>query len=189
MSQASSKIKNPAELKDGNKKVLGYQKKAPDNSDNGHIRPISSSQLTSLDGTSAQLETKCCYELEDDIQFIVQHYAPVDSNAPAESNPFHNQICGAWVDVLPLLSAAKRNKQFLSSAIKTLATALRHYSLGNELCQPQILEMYCDSLGHMGKALEEARGAFQIEHGAAIMCLAVTDVSAKPGESYCRTEN
>ena len=177
VSQDSSKIENQADLKDENKKVLGYQKKAPNNSDNGHIRPISSSQLASLDGLSARSETKDCYELEDDIKVIVQNYTPVNSNAPAESNPFHNQICGAWVEVLPLLSATKGNKQFLLSAIKTLATALRHHNLGNELHQPQILEMYCNSLGQMGKALEEAKGAFQIEHGAAIMCLAVADVS------------
>lgn len=185
MSQASSE--NQADLKDGNKKVLGYQKKGPDNSEDDHIWLSRSFQPASLDGMNARLETMCCYELEDDIQFIVQHYAPINSNAPAESNPFHNQICGAWVEVLPLLSATERNKQFLLSAIKTLATALRHYNLGNELYQPQILEMYCNSLGYMGKALQEARGAFQIEHGAAIMCLTVTDVSAKLGYTCCCT--
>jgi hypothetical protein len=187
VSHASSKIENQAELKDGNKKALGYQKKAPNNSDDDHIQLLSS-QLASLDGMGAQSETKSRYELDGDIQLIVQHYAPVDKTL-AESNPFRSQICGAWVEVLPLLSATKRNKRFLLSAIKTLATAIRHYSLGNELCQPQILEMYCDSLRLMGKALEEARGAFQIEHSAAIMCLAVIDVSAKLGESYCRTQN
>jgi hypothetical protein len=124
-------------------------------------------------------DTKWYPELEDDIEFIMQHYAPVDNNAPAESNPFHNQICGAWVEVLPILSTTIRTKQsgFLLSAVKTLTTALRHHDIGNELCQPRVLKMYCDSLGLMGKALQEARGIFQIEHSAAIMCLAVTDVS------------
>jgi hypothetical protein len=37
--------------------------------------------------------------------------------------------------------------------------------------------MYFDSLGHMGKALHQAQGAFRIEHSVAIMCLAVTNVS------------
>jgi hypothetical protein len=188
VSQTSSKINNQAELSDGNKKVLGNPKKASDNSDNDRIRP-DFSQLASFDGMSAQLQSKRVYELEDDIQFIVQHYAPVDNSAPAESNPLHNQICGAWVELLPLLSATKRNKQFLLSAIKTLATSLRHYNLGNELYRPQILKMYCDSLGHMGKALEEARGTFQIEHCAAIMCLASTDVSAKLEQFYYCTED
>jgi hypothetical protein len=187
VSHAPSKIENQEESKDGNKKALGYQKKAPNNSVDDHIQLLSS-QLASLNGMGAQLETKSRYELDDDIQLIVQHYAPV-VRTPAESNPFRNQICGAWVELLPLLSVTKRNKQFLLSAISTLATAIRHYSLGNELCQPQILEMYCDSLGLMGKALKEARGEFQIEHSAAIMCLAVTDVSAKLLESYCRTQN
>jgi hypothetical protein len=189
VSQASSDIENQAELKDKSKKVSGYQKKALNNSKDDHARLTRSSQPASLNGMGTQLEARRCYELDDDIQFIVQHYVPVNSNVPAESNTFHNQICGAWVEVLPLLSTTRRNKQFLLSAVKTLATALRHHNLGNELCQHQILKMYCDSLGHMGKALTEARGAFHIEHSTAIMCLAVTDVSAKLGEFYCLTQN
>lgn len=172
VSQASFEIENQAEMKDESKGITGSQKKALVKSNDDHSR------------MDTQLETRC-YELEDDIQIIVQHYAPTNSNVPAESNPLHNQICGAWVEVLPFLSVGIREKQFLLSAIKTLATALRHHKLGNELCQPQILKMYCDSLGLMGKVLKEARGVFHIEHGAAIMCLAVTDVSAKLGKSYC----
>jgi hypothetical protein len=189
VSQISSKTDNQAELNSGNKKILGYQKKAPDNSDDDHIRSTKCSQLASLDGMSAQSQTKRFYKLEDDIQFIMQYYGPNNNSAPGESNPFQNQICGAWVEALPLLSVTKRNKQFLLSAIRTMATALRYYNLGDELSQPQIVEMYCDSLGHMGKALEEARGAFQIEHSAAIMCLAATDVSDRLEQSYCLTHD
>jgi hypothetical protein len=129
------------------------------------------------------LDTECCYELKDDIQIIVQHYTPIDGTAPAESNPNHNQICGGWVQTLPLLSATITNNQFLLSAIKTLATTLRNHNIGNDLGRPQILEMYCASLAHMGKALKTARGGFRIEHGVAIMCLGVTDVSTKIGSS------
>ncbi|KAH7009152.1 hypothetical protein B0J12DRAFT_691816 [Macrophomina phaseolina] len=182
VSQASFEVENQAEMKDESKEITGYQKKALVKSNDDHTRPIRSSQLVSPSRMDAQLETRC-YELEDDIQIIVQHYAPINSNAPAESNPLHNQICGAWVEVLPLVSVGIRKKQFLLSAIKTLATTLRHHKLGNKLCQPQILNMYCDSLGLMRKALEEARGAFHIEHSAAIMCLAVTDIMIPTFES------
>lgn len=180
VSQGASETEDKGGLKIRDKTPPGYRTKAHDGSDRDRGRYGGNSQLASLD-RAFQLEIKCGCELEDDIQFILQHYAPVESNAPAESNPFHNQICGAWVEVLPLLSATRRNKPFLLSAIKTLAAALRHWNIGNELGEPQILEMYGASLARMGKALEEAQYGFQVEHSIAIMCLAVTDVSAKNG--------
>ena len=180
MPQDAFQIEIQAVKTDGGKEALDYQKKAlVKSNDNDYARPKGSPRLVLPSGTNAPLEPKC-YDLEDDIQIIIRHYSPGNSNTPAESNPLHNQICGAWVEALPLLSVSIRKKQFLSSAIKTLAAALRHHERGYELSQqPEILEMYGDSLGLMGKALEEARGTFQIEHSAAIMCLAVTDVSAR----------
>ena len=114
--------------------------------------------------------------LKNDIQFIVQHYAPTATKNSKEASLSRNQICGAWVDVLPLIARIRKNDQPLVSAIETLATALRHHDLEGDIFQPQILEMYCKSLGHMSRALTESQGAFQVEHCAAIMCLAVTDV-------------
>ena len=120
--------------------------------------------------------TKLYRNLEDDIQFIVQHYAPIVINSPGEDSLSHNQICGAWVDVLPLVARTRRSDQPLVSAIQTLATALRHHDVKGDVFQPKILEMYCKSLEHMGRALAEAQGTFHVEQCAAIMCLAVTDV-------------
>ncbi|KAJ4357426.1 uncharacterized protein N0V89_002001 [Didymosphaeria variabile] len=161
-------------MKDKSKEITRHQKKALVESHDDHARPSRGFQVASPSKMDLRLETRC-EGIEDDIQVIIQNYAPINSNIPAESNSHHNQICGAWVEVLPLLSVGIRNRQFLFSAIKTLATALRHHKLGNKLSQPQIFEMYSDSLRLMGKALEEARGAFLIEHSAAILCLAVTD--------------
>lgn len=180
--QASFDVANQADMKHESKRVRGYHKEAFVKPDDEHARPIRNSPLATP-GRMAQLEMRS-YELEDDVQVILQHYAPINSNTPAESNSRHNQICGAWVEVLPLLSRSIRQKQFLLSAIKTLAATLRHHKLRNELHQAQILKMYGDSLALMGRALEEARGAFHIEHSAAIMCLAVTDVSTRLDDSY-----
>ncbi|KAH7361084.1 hypothetical protein BKA66DRAFT_213775 [Pyrenochaeta sp. MPI-SDFR-AT-0127] len=137
---------------------------------------VRTASLAPSNEVGAPWTTRCCRNLEDDVQFIVQHYAPTVTNIPAETSPYHNQICGAWVNVLPLVSRTRRNDQPLVSAIRTLATALRHHDLKGDVFQPHILEMYCESLGHVGRALEEAHGAFQVEHCAAIMCLAVTDI-------------
>ncbi|KAH7123756.1 hypothetical protein B0J11DRAFT_529811 [Dendryphion nanum] len=178
--QSSSKIEHQAELTGGKKKYSAHEQKALDNSIHEHTRLATQSKLNSPRG----LETMYFYTLEDDVQFILQHYAPANGQIPAESNPYHNQICGAWVEILPLLSTTIMEQQFLLSAIQTLASALRHHTIGSVMCepQPQILKMYCDSIRQMGKALEEAQGTFQIEHITAIMCLAVTDIMIPTGE-------
>jgi hypothetical protein len=116
-------------------------------------------------------------ELEDDVDFIVQHFAPICSQAPAEFNLYHNQICGAWVEMLPLVVEPAKNSPFLYSAIRTMATALRNRASATRGNESRILLMYGDSLRRVGKALEEAKGVFQHEHCVAILCLSATNVS------------
>ena len=117
------------------------------------------------------------YELEDDIQFIVDYFAPTENTGPAELNPYHDQICGVWVGMIPHLSEASRNKQYFRSAVKTLATSLRRHGFESRRCEPEMLEMYGDSIEKLGTALEAARGSFEVDLGVAILCLAVADVS------------
>lgn len=114
---------------------------------------------------------------EADIRYILQHYSPVSNVNPAESNPFHNQICGAWVEALPYVSTTEQNNAFLFFAIKALATSLRCLDPTAKASKTYALEMYCKSLRSISETLEEAQGVFQIEHCVAIMCLAISDVS------------
>ncbi|KAJ4983482.1 hypothetical protein SVAN01_11045 [Stagonosporopsis vannaccii] len=116
------------------------------------------------------------YNLEDDVRFIVEQYATNDTEELEDVCLPQNQICGAWVNILPLISRSRNGDQPLLSAIRTLAIALRHYNFKMNVCQSQILELYSESLRYMGSALEKAQGAFHIEHCAAIMCLADTDI-------------
>ncbi|CAG5186697.1 uncharacterized protein ALTATR162_LOCUS11675 [Alternaria atra] len=115
------------------------------------------------------------HELEQDIDIIIRHFSPVKSEAPAEFDINHNQVCGAWVEVLPLVTKTATDKPFLISAIKTMAAALQHDGLTTEESQSRMLVMYGGSLRQMSKALEEAHGVFQWEHCIAIMCLSVTN--------------
>jgi hypothetical protein len=115
--------------------------------------------------------------LLDDVHFIVAHYTPVYSDVTAEFNPWHNQICGAWVDALPLLFAKGRVPDFLASSVTAFAAALRHHCVGSNAVLPQVLELYGLSLDLLAVALENTSGVLQVEHCAAIMCLAVTEVS------------
>ncbi|KAF2851302.1 hypothetical protein T440DRAFT_449340 [Plenodomus tracheiphilus IPT5] len=142
-----------------------------------HSAPLINAARQEATMAVGSLESPESYrDLQDNILFIVQHYAPTATNTPEEAILSHNQICGAWVNVLPLIAQSRTIGQPLVSAIETLATALRHHDVIGGLFQPQILELYCNSLGHVAKALAEAQGIFRVEHCAAIMRLAVADV-------------
>ena len=124
--------------------------------------------------------SKSRQSLEEDIGYVLQHYTPVESSNPAEFNPFHNQICGAWVEALPQVVMDEERNAFLFFAIKTLAASLQSLSPTGLSYKPHLLTMYCKSLGLMNEALERAQGVFRIEHCVAIMCLAVSDVGDFP---------
>ena len=114
--------------------------------------------------------------LLDDVRFIVEHYTPTHSDVTAEFNPWHNQICGAWVEALPLLFTKGQIPNFLASSITAFAAALRHPCVGSNAVPPQVLELYGISLDLLAGALKNASGLLQVEHCAAIMCLTVTEV-------------
>lgn len=153
-----------------------HQIAAPDHYASQSARPAGCG-VASSDENSTQTELISC-EFDDDVRLIVQYFSTNEDTAPAEVNPFHDQICGVWVEILPLLPAASRNKQYFRSAVKTLATSLRRHGFNNRRCEPDMLELYGESLGHLVKALDEARGSFEVELGVAILCLAVADVGS-----------
>lgn len=115
--------------------------------------------------------------LLEDVRFIVEHYTPTYSDTTAEFNRWHNQICGAWVEALPLLFTEGRIPNFLASSVTAFAAALRHHCVGSKAVPSEVLELYGISLDLVAGALKNAGGVLQVEHCAAIMCLAVTEVS------------
>jgi hypothetical protein len=174
-----------AEIRGQKKTVSVYPQGMLIDSEN-NPRLTQSFHLASRLGEAVLPKATDYHGLEDNVNYIVQHYAPISSCDPAEFNPFHNQICGAWVEALPYLSTTEGDNAFLFSAIKTLATSLRCFRPARKAYTPHPLEMYCKSLSLMSEALEEAQGVFQIKHCVAIMCLAVSDVSFSLTTSrYC----
>jgi hypothetical protein len=176
VSQTPAEVDDHPGIRDERKKATDYVTKAL-------VHPVAEPVWPAK---SSPLIGHC--ELDGDIQIIIQHYAPANGKAPTESNSEHNQVCGAWVEVLPSLSRSTKRKPFLASAVKTLATTIRHYRLEERSSQPQILRMYCDSLQLLGEALKEAQGIFYMEQSIAIMCLAVTDVSNESGGLTVRSK-
>lgn len=147
---------------------------------NDNSRPIRDLHVVLHVGDPVLSKTDNHQGLEEDIRYILQHYAPVGNFDPAEINPFHNQICGAWVEALPYFSATKGNNAFLFFAIKTLATSLRCLNPTAKASNTSAFELYCKSLRLMTETLQLAQGVFKTEHCVAIMCLAISDVSICP---------
>jgi hypothetical protein len=145
----------------------------PHNQKNRHIR---SSRFNLSYELSAHLELRDNQGIEDNTRYIVQSYT-AHSPPLTEFDPCHNQICGAWIRVLPLLSATGKRRPFLLSAVSTLATTLQQHSSGHDSYRSPLSRMHFDSLSYRGRALNEAQGTFHIEHCVAIVCLAVTGVS------------
>lgn len=171
-----SVTRKQTKLKDQSKTTFTNQQSVPTNNER-NPRLTRDFHVAQRVGEHVLLEPHKHQSLEDDIHYIVQHYAPLSSSDPAEFNPFHNQICGAWVEVLPRFSTTKDTKPFLFFAIKTLAASLRCLSPTGKAFKSHALDLYCKSLGLMSESLEVAQGVFHIEHCVAIMCLAVSDVS------------
>lgn len=151
-----------------------------------YVQRADSFPAASIDRQPARTVAKS-NEVEDDIRFIVDYFAPMEGGGPAEFNPYHDQICGVWVGMLPLLPAAGKNEQYFRSAVKTLATSLRRHGFKSRRCEPDMLEMYGDSIAELGRALEAARGIFKVDLGVAILSLAVADVGPVLSCKHFRT--
>ncbi|KAH6629746.1 hypothetical protein C7974DRAFT_192707 [Boeremia exigua] len=140
----------------------------------------SAMHLITPDGLDTSNPSAFSHTLEDDIRFIVRQYVPIsgDVSPKAMVSQAQNEICGAWVDVLPVVAMTRGSEQPLTSAIGTLALVLRYYVLKEHVRHSEILDMYCRALENLGKALADAQGIFHIEHCIAMMCLADADVAA-----------
>jgi hypothetical protein len=62
--------------------------------------------------------TKLHCRLDEDVQSIVQHYAPAVISTLGVNTLSHNQICGAWVEVLPTLVRTRRSDQPLVTDVR-----------------------------------------------------------------------
>ena len=165
-------------MTDGDEVTPLKKERTPKAVPEGETWYITSPGLPSPRCLSGHFEPNDEYGLENNISFIVQSYQQAHSRTPLELNPHQNQICGAWVEILPTIPVNAR-RPFLKSAIRTLATTIRSHSVKQEFCKFPIPQYYFGALTRLGKAIEEAKGAFRVEHCIAIMCLAVTDVCVK----------
>ncbi|KAK5655383.1 hypothetical protein OQA88_5653 [Cercophora sp. LCS_1] len=116
--------------------------------------------------------------LDDLIRFIVRSYVPETNHRrislPQEVEP---RVCGAWVEVLPELSATGRNVA-LSSAIKAFAGTLMSGVLNKHMTMEDARQNYTHALRCLRDELRVASPSSSLasETAAAIMCLLLAEL-------------
>jgi hypothetical protein len=117
--------------------------------------------------------------LDDFVCLITTHYVPQEELRLALSSCSrisNSRICGAWVAVLPELTAEGSPEDALSVSVKALGSSIIHYHAKISQSAPNTAEAYGVALQKVRKGLMERRNSFQAGLTGAIMCLSLTEV-------------
>lgn len=91
------------------------------------------------------------------------------------------RVCGAWIELLPVLSMTRRYEMALSSSVKALAVSI--LSRGRNGIAPisDALTAHCSALHSLHESLHHiAHTADSDVLAVAIMCLMISEVRAEP---------
>lgn len=114
----------------------------------------------------------------DLIDLVVRCYVP-DDEVPFLSDNLaqsRSRICGAWVEVLPNLSAQQDHNLVLSSAVNALAISILHHKMGPQSREISCSEALYSAIRALRKGFATSDGSFHAEFAAASMCLALAEV-------------
>ncbi|KAK1247407.1 hypothetical protein MKX07_002316 [Trichoderma sp. CBMAI-0711] len=81
-----------------------------------------------MPGTETGVRPSLAWPFQDIISLVVQNFSPtVLSSNPAFMNwdvDIHPRVCGAWIELLPVLSLSRRYEMALSSSVKALGVSI-----------------------------------------------------------------
>ena len=113
--------------------------------------------------------------------FIVENYI---SEVEIQSLSFSkgavktpSQICGAWIEALPVLCGRKEQSETLILAMKALALAILDRGSQKQTSQPEYGDMYCTALKSLRTGISKSSRNMYEEFAAASMCLTLLEVS------------
>jgi hypothetical protein len=88
-----------------------------------------------------------------------------------------SQICGAWVEVLPLLCARREQNDALPLAMKALALSILDKDSRKALSQSEYVDAYCSALKALRTGITRSHPHTYADFAAASMCLTLSEVS------------
>lgn len=113
--------------------------------------------------------------VEDFAAVILNCYIPVNHQACSISDTSTTQVCGAWVNILPTLVHKAHSSKLVTSAVRTLGSAILERTPDGNRIAFQNVEAYNSTLYHLKDALISPEQVF-LETAAAISCLAMSEV-------------
>lgn len=119
---------------------------------------------------------------------IAHHYIPKHESLLLSSDRCTSlsRICGAWVEVLPLLDNPSRYYDILHAAMKALTLSLTTRGASR---MPDYLETYSSVLHALHGALSTNSGIFAADLASASMCLTLCEVCIVVEKSTPSTSN
>lgn len=116
---------------------------------------------------------------DEHINTIIKAYMPgVDGSAiNLRSNKNEPQICGAWVEVLPHLSATGDPNSILAKAINALFASVVQRGHGQSTGAPDPIQAYHSSILSLRRAFCIPESQNKAELAATMMCLCLAEVS------------
>lgn len=117
--------------------------------------------------------------------FIVANYVSEDelSDLPLSKSDvtFGSQICGSWVEVLPVLCARKEQSGILPLAMKAFALSMVESRSKDEPAKSEYVKAYGLALNSISDGLSKSQcNNYHEEFAAASMCLTLSEVSSMP---------
>jgi hypothetical protein len=110
---------------------------------------------------------------------VVQSFAPDEELALffSSDNVTQSQICGAWVEVLPMFVGGGVQDSALDLALKALAVSILARGPNPKASVLDGINAYVSALRPLQKAIQKAGNSFRGDLAAAIMCLLFAEVS------------
>ncbi|KAL6702209.1 N-terminal fungal transcription regulatory domain-containing protein [Trichoderma pleuroticola] len=130
---------------------------------------------------AAPVRPSLAWPFQDIISLVVQNFSPtVLSSNSAFMNwdvDIYPRVCGAWIELLPVLSMTRRYEMALSSSVKALAVSI--LSRGRNGIAPisDALTAHCSALHSLHDSLHHiAHTADSDVLAVAIMCLMISEL-------------
>lgn len=120
------------------------------------------------------------WPFQDVISLVVQNFSPAMlSSTSAFMNwdvDMFPRVCGAWIELLPVLSMTRRHEMTLSSSVKALGVSILARGRNGIAPISDALTAHCSALNSLHDSLHHIHDSNSDVLAVAIMCLMISEV-------------